>query len=54
MGEVARPTSSSRFGADIEDLQENLHAVCFGFATHPCIHRRMKLKVSSDPELIGM
>jgi hypothetical protein len=54
MGDVARPTSKSRFGADMDDLLENWHAVCFGFATHPWMQRRMKLNVSSEPELIGI
>jgi hypothetical protein len=35
IGEVVRPTSRRRLGADIADLQVNLHAVCFGFATQP-------------------
>jgi hypothetical protein len=52
-GDVARPTSNSRLGTDVEDLLEERQAICFGFVMHPCMHRRMKSNVSSEPALIG-
>jgi hypothetical protein len=54
IGDAARPTSMSRLGADMEALEEDLHAVCLGFVMQPCTHLRMKSKVSSEPELTGI
>lgn len=54
IGDEARPTSSRRLGVDIDDLDENLQAVCLGFAMQPCMQRRMKSNVSSEPELTGI
>lgn len=54
MGIVDRPTSIRRFGADVDGSQVILHGVCFGFARHPWMQRRMKLKDSSEPALIGI
>ena len=54
IGEAARPTSRTRFGADTADLHANRQAVCFGFAMQPCMQRRMKLKESSEPESTGI
>jgi hypothetical protein len=53
-GEVLLPTSMRRLGGEKVVLHGNLQAVCLGFPMQPCIQRRMKLNVSSDPELIGI
>lgn len=54
IGEELLPTSRRRLGGDNAEGQGNLHAVCFGFPMQPVTQRRMKLNVSSDPELTGM
>jgi hypothetical protein len=54
IGFVDRPTSMRRFGAETDDSQVTLQAVCFEFARHPCMLRRMKLKDSSEPALTGI
>lgn len=54
IGHAARPTSTSRLGADVETLDGGLHAVCLGFVMQPCTHRRMKSKVSLEPEFTGI
>lgn len=53
-GDELFPTSRRRFGGEKLDGHGNLQAVCFGLPMQPCMQRRMKLNVSSDPELVGM
>jgi hypothetical protein len=54
IGFVDRPTSTSLLGADIDGSDAALHTVCFGFPRQPWMHRRMKLKDSSEPALVGI
>lgn len=53
-GDELLPTSRRRLGDEKVDRHGNLQAVCLGLPMQPDIQRRIKLNVSSDPELVGM